>query len=132
VDPRKSTSSIMTDTSWETVPAEPVSSVDQSVPLTDDNILFANVSWVDPRVWYVFDATSYMTTVPAMRETSTESFADVEAVREFARSKDGTRVPVNIIRRKGTKLDGKNPTVLRGYGGFDVSLSPGFYPTVHA
>ena len=109
-----------------TVPAEPVSSVDQIVPLSDDNILFANVSWVDPRAWCVFDATSNKTTVTAMRETSTESFADVEAVREYAISKDGTRVPVNIIRRKGTKLDGENATVLKGYGGFDLSLSRRF------
>ena len=83
-----------------------MSSVDQSVPLTDDNILFANVSWVDPRAWYVFDATSNKTTVTAMRETSPESFADVEAVRELAISKDGTRVPVNIIRRKGAVAQG--------------------------
>lgn len=92
-----------------TVPAEPVSSIDQIVPLTDDNILFANVTWVDPRAWYVFDATSYKTTVTAMRETSTESFADVEAVREFAISKDGRPVPVNIIRRKDTSVDVSDP-----------------------
>jgi prolyl oligopeptidase len=47
-------------------------------------------------------------------------------VREFATSKDGTKVPLNIIRRKGTKLDGRNPTLLTGYGGFGISLTPGF------
>src|SRR4030095_3621844 len=40
-----------------------------------------------------------------------------EVVREFATSKDGTRVPLNIIRRKGTKLDGSNPVLLAGDGG---------------
>src|SRR5207249_3050892 len=41
-------------------------------------------------------------------------------------SKDGTKVPLNILRRKGTKLNGQNPTLLYGYGGYGVSLSPNF------
>ena len=49
-------------------------------------------------------------------------------LREFATSKDGTRVPINILRRKGTKLDGTNPVLLYGYGGYEVSLSPIFWP----
>src|SRR5581483_3725805 len=53
-------------------------------------------------------------------------FDDVEVVREFATSKDGTRVPLNVIRPKGLKLDGNNPTILYGYGGYGMSLSPSF------
>ena len=41
-------------------------------------------------------------------------------------SKDGTKVPLNIIRRKGTKLDGTNPVLLTGYGGYGLSMTPGF------
>jgi prolyl oligopeptidase len=47
-------------------------------------------------------------------------------VREFAVSKDGTRVPVNVIRRRGTRLDGTNPTLLEGYGGYGISMQPYF------
>jgi len=47
-------------------------------------------------------------------------------IRDFATSKDGTKIPLNIIRPKGTKLDGKNPVLLYGYGGYDVSLTPDF------
>jgi len=54
------------------------------------------------------------------------SFADTEVVRAFATSKDGTKVPLNIIRRKGTALDGSNPTLLYGYGGYGVSQTPYF------
>jgi len=44
---------------------------------------------------------------------SPADFSDTEVVREFATSKDGTKVPLNILRRKGTKLDGSNPTLLQ-------------------
>src|SRR5262249_45493256 len=51
-------------------------------------------------------------------------FSDTEVVRVSVSSKDGTKVPLTILRRKGTKLDGSNPTLLTGYGGFGISQSP--------
>jgi prolyl oligopeptidase len=65
----------------------------------------------------------------AIYTTSPVDFSDLEVIREFATSKDGTKVPLNIIRRKGLKLDGQNPTILYGYGGYGISLSPGFDAT---
>lgn len=53
-----------------------------------------------------------------------------ETQQVFYASKDGTRVPLYIVSRKGTKLDGNNPTILYGYGGFNVSLEPGFSAAV--
>src|SRR5439155_10442960 len=55
-------------------------------------------------------------------------FDDAVVEREFAVSKDGTRVPVNIIHRKDIALDGSNPTLLYGYGGYGISMAPYFSP----
>ena len=49
-----------------------------------------------------------------------------EVSQHFATSKDGTKVPYFQVARKGLKLDGTNPTLLYGYGGFEVSLTPGY------
>ena len=49
-----------------------------------------------------------------------------EVVREQCVSKDGTKVPLNIVRRKGLVLDGRNPVLLTGYGGFGIPSAPGF------
>jgi prolyl oligopeptidase len=52
--------------------------------------------------------------------------AAFETVQVFYPSKDGTKIPMTISYKKGLKLDGSNPTILYGYGGFDISLLPGF------
>ncbi len=52
--------------------------------------------------------------------------ADYDTKQVFYASKDGTKVPMFITARKGLKLDGNNPTILYGYGGFDISLTPAF------
>ena len=52
----------------------------------------------------------------------------LEVSQHFATSKDGTKVPYFQIARKGLKLDGTNPTLLYGYGGFEISLTPSYNP----
>jgi prolyl oligopeptidase len=54
---------------------------------------------------------------------------DYETKQVFYRSKDGTRIPMFISARKGIRLDGSNPTLLYGYGGFNIPMTPGFSPS---
>lgn len=115
-----------------TVLSEPISAITQMVPLENDRILFGNQSYVNPQAWFYFEPRTKRTSVSALRESSPVSFADVAVVREFAVSKDGTKVPINILRRKGIKLDEQNPTILTGYGGFNYSQTPAFDPEVSA
>src|SRR5258705_10781994 len=61
-----------------------------------------------------------------LRDPSAIDFSDIEAVREFATSKDGTKVPLTVLRRRGVALDGNNPTMLVGYGAYGMSMSPYF------
>lgn len=52
--------------------------------------------------------------------------SEIEAKQVFYNSKDGTRIPMFIVHKKGIKLDGNNPALLYGYGGFNISMTPHF------
>ncbi len=54
--------------------------------------------------------------------------AQYETRQQFFTSRDGTKVPMFIVSKKGIKLDGSNPTYLYGYGGFNISMTPAFSP----
>jgi prolyl oligopeptidase len=107
-------------------PLPPVSSVDQALSVGGGDLLMRISTYVDPPAYFEFDAASGKLTRTALFETSPAKFDDAEVVREFATSKDGTRIPLNIIRLKKTKLDGTNPVLLTGYGGYNISSKPTF------
>jgi prolyl oligopeptidase len=104
----------------------PISAIGQVVSIGSGNVLFYTSTYLEPPAWYRFDAASGKSARTALFETSPVKFGDAEVVRDFAISKDGTRIPINIIRRKANKLDGTNPALLDGYGGFGISLKPFF------
>ncbi len=107
-------------------PLPPVSAVYQMVPTRGGELIFSISTYLEPSAWYRFDAATNKSVRTALVRTSPIHFDDAEVVREFATSKDGTRVPLNIIRRRGTRLDGTNPTLLEGYGGYGVNIQPYF------
>ncbi|WP_222436184.1 prolyl oligopeptidase family serine peptidase [Rubripirellula reticaptiva] len=102
----------------------PISSVGGLEHLTDNDVLFSNASYVQPTQWLRFDASNNKTIRTALSSQSKVGFSDVAVSREFATSKDGTQIPVNIIRPKSTTNAG--PLVLYGYGGYGINLTPGF------
>jgi prolyl oligopeptidase len=108
-----------------------LSSVHELTPLEGGVILFLNSSYVQPPAWYSYDPARNETKKTALFSTSPVDFSDAEVAREFAVSKDGTKVPVDIIMPKGLALDGTHPAILYGYGGYNVSLSPGFSAMRH-
>lgn len=118
-------------TMLQVVPSPEIATIDglAGVDGHADDLLFRQVSYVEPTSWYRFDPMLPESLRPMetkLKANSPVSFADVEVVREFATAKDGTRVPMNILKRKGTTLDGKNPTILTGYGGYGINLTPNF------
>jgi prolyl oligopeptidase len=104
----------------------PVSSVDQALAVGGGDLLLRISTYVNPPAYYHYDASSGQLSRTALFETSPAKFDDAEVTREFATSKDGTRIPLNIIRLKTTKLDGTNPVLLTGYGGYNISSKPTF------
>lgn len=108
------------------LPILDVSSVYGILRTDGDNVVFSNGSYLYPPAWYTFSSRESKVSKTALAVTSIANYADAEVVRDFAVSKDGTRVPLNIIERKGTKLDGHNPTILYAYGGYGVSMTPTF------
>ncbi|WNZ65132.1 prolyl oligopeptidase family serine peptidase [Myxococcus sp. MxC21-1] len=108
------------------VPTLPVSSVGGLVSQGDDDVLFINTSFTQPMAWYRYSAKDNTVKKTALARTSPLDLSDVEVVRAFATSKDGTKVPVSILKKKGTRLNGNNPALLTGYGGFNISISPSY------
>jgi prolyl oligopeptidase len=109
----------------------PVSSVYEVVKLEGNDVLFGNTSYLVPPGFYHLHAAENRVEKTALATVSPVNFSDIEVTREFATSKDGTKVPVNILFPKGTKLDGLNPTIAYGYGGFGISMTPAFSAVRH-
>ena len=92
---------------------------------TDKETFYSFTSFTAPGTIYRFDLASGKGTV--FREPKVDfQAADYETKQVFAKSKDGTRVPIFLTHKRGLKLDGTNPTILYGYGGFNISLTPSF------
>ena len=87
-------------------------------------------SWLEPPAWTRVAAGRARRTALAM--TSDASFNDCDVVREFATSRDGTPVPVDILRPHGARLDGRNPVLLVPAGSLGAGMTPDFDVTRRA
>ncbi|HTX17710.1 MAG TPA: prolyl oligopeptidase family serine peptidase, partial [Bacteroidota bacterium] len=108
-----------------TIATEPVASAGGLVGVGGDSVLMAEETYLTPLGWYLCEPTvQRMPERLAFSTPATEDFSAFEVRRDTAISKDGTKVPLSIIMKKGTPLNGQNPTILYGYGGFGISNEP--------
>jgi prolyl oligopeptidase len=91
-----------------------------------DEIFYGFMSFTVPPTVYRYDLKTKATTLWAKVDAPAIDPAAYEVNQEWYHSKDGTRVPMFIVNKKGLKKDGHNPTLLTAYGGFNVSLTPSF------
>jgi len=94
----------------------------------DSEVYYTFTSFTYPSTTFKYDLTTGKSEIYAQPEVDFDPDA-YETKQVFYTSKDGTKVPMFIVHKKGLKLDGKNPTLLYGYGGFNISLTPGFSTT---
>jgi prolyl oligopeptidase len=94
-----------------------------------DQIAWSCESFTEPATWWA-GADGQAPRPTALRTTTAVDLSGYEVTREFATSRDGTRVPLNVIAAPGTPRDGTAPALLLGYGGYSISLVPRFNPEV--
>ncbi len=94
---------------------------------SDDKFVFYTFTTFNyPGTIFKYDIATQKSSVFRSPEIPDFKPTDYETKQVFYTSKDGTRVPMFIVHKKGIKLDGNNPTLLYGYGGFNVVTSPNF------
>ena len=110
------------------LPAEPVSEISVEERLQGDDVIVRTMSYVTPRSVYRYDAKRRVLVPTGYDGDVHLDFSDTMVAREFATSKDGTKVPVTIIYRKNVVRNGGNAALLYGYGGYGISMTPYFSP----
>ncbi len=111
-----------------TLPTPPVSAVGSLDRVGPGEVLYAVDGYLEPRAFYLAEDATGSARKTALSSASPVDFSDAEVVRDFAVSRDGTRIPLSIVQKKGTRRDGRNPTILYGYGGYGISQVPYYNP----
>ena len=91
----------------------------------DKKVYYSFTNYITPGTIYSFEPKTGKSTVYQKPKVDFKS-EEYESNQVFYTSKDGTKIPMIITHKKGMKLNGENPTILYGYGGFNVSLTPSF------
>ncbi len=92
---------------------------------TDTETFYSFSSFATPPSVFKYDLITGKSTLLRQAQVKFDP-GEYEVKQVFYPSKDGTKVPMFVAHKKGIKLDGTNPTLLYGYGGFNISLTPGF------
>jgi prolyl oligopeptidase len=95
----------------------------------DEFVFYTFTSFTVPPAIYRYDIDTGRTTLFRAAEIPAFDAADYETKQVFVTSRDGTRVPMFLVHRRGLSPDGSNPTLMYGYGGFNIPVAPSFSPT---
>lgn len=93
--------------------------------MDDSTLYYSFASYVYPPSIFKYDVANGTSEIYKESGVNFDP-SQYESKQVFYTSKDGTKIPMMITHKKGIKLDGSNPTLLYGYGGFNISLTPGF------
>lgn len=96
--------------------------------VNDESLYYSFSNYITPSCIYKYNPKNGNTELYVKPKVAFDS-DKYESKQIFYASKDGTRVPMIISYKKGIKLDGHTPTILYGYGGFNIQLNPEFSPT---
>jgi prolyl oligopeptidase len=105
------------------VPLPPISNV-ADLAAGNDLLLVRIGSYTELEKWFQYDVANNQLAITGLNSQTPVNFSDLEVTRDFAVSRDGTKIPLNIIHKKGIALDSRNPTILYGYGGYGLSEVP--------
>ena len=109
-----------------TIPQLEIGAVHGLVALQGDDVLFGNTSFLEPDAYYHYVAADNQSQKTQLASTSPVELDHAVVLRRFARSNDGTQVPLNMIMPDGTTADGDRPCLVTGYGGYGVNNEPGY------
>ncbi len=103
-----------------------IASMSSVAPAADDAVVVRAQSYTTPPAYYLHEPGRKGLRPTALARRSAADYSDCEVRREMATADDGTRIPVNILLRRGTPLDGTAPTILEAYGSYGISSTPRF------
>ncbi|HVV88694.1 MAG TPA: prolyl oligopeptidase family serine peptidase, partial [Kofleriaceae bacterium] len=104
----------------------PIATVETAPKPLGDDLMVGVMTYVKPWTWYRLTPKGDLTAIDAVSPKPPGSLDGWEVRRELATSKDGTKVPVNIVWKTGTPQDGTTPCIVTGYGGFGISTTPAY------
>ncbi|HQR20303.1 MAG TPA: prolyl oligopeptidase family serine peptidase [Burkholderiaceae bacterium] len=97
-----------------------------STDTREDGVWMLGTSWLLPFTVFRHDPAANSTAAVPLAPPPSLDLSKFEAIRSFAKARDGTRVPLSIVAKKGMKRDGRNPTLVNAYGAYQISMTPYF------
>ena len=108
------------------VETPPVSGASEMQAMPGGDLLYRVRRYTEPSQAMLWQAATRHSVGTPIKGVSPMDFSAFEVTRLFATSKDGTRVPITLVARRGLVKDGRTPTILYGYGGYGLSETPGY------